>query len=186
MDRFTRRDNPSSGLSGIQETDILTKLLQLQSEKGVLTDHWVRKMTMANFGAGIDTTAATISVLINNIARRPGLQERVHREIVAARKGGKLSNPPKLGEMKHHLPFLSACLKESIRLSPIIGMPLVRIVPKSGLEIEGYYLPPGVRTLSPSPPSWEAKCFRFETLTPTDYRWHEPMGSQQRRISIRR
>lgn len=148
MDRFARRDDPSAGSPGIHETDILTKLLQLQSEKGVLTDPWVRNMTMTNFGAGIDTTAATVGVLINNIVRRPGLQERVHREIDIARKEGKLSNPPKLGEMKQHLPFLSTCLKESIWLSPIVGMPLVRIVPKSGVEIERYYLPPGVRILS--------------------------------------
>ena len=103
-------------------------------------------MTMTNFGAGVETTAGTVSVLINNIVRR-GLQERVHREIDAARREGKLSSPPRPGEMKQHLPFLSACLKESMRLFSITGMPLVRTVPETGLELEGYYLPPGVRHL---------------------------------------
>ena len=103
-------------------------------------------MTMTNFGAGVETTAATVGVLINNIVRR-GLQARVHQEIDAARREGELSNPPKLGEMKQHLPFLSACLKESMRLYPIAGMPLMRTVPETGLELEGCYLPPGVRPI---------------------------------------
>ena len=103
-------------------------------------------MTMTNFGAGVETTAGTVSVLINNIVRR-GLQARVHQEIDTARREGKLSHPPKPGEMKQHLPFLSACLKESMRLYPIAGMPLMRTVPEPGLELEGYNLPPGVRPI---------------------------------------
>jgi len=103
-------------------------------------------MTLTNFGAGVEMTAGTVSVLINNIVRR-GLLERVHQEIDAARREGNLSNPPRPGEMKQHLPFLSACLKESMRLFPLVGMPLVRTVSKAGLELEGYYLPPGVRLL---------------------------------------
>lgn len=105
----------------------MAKLLQLQSEKKVLKDHWVRHMTMSNFGAGVDTTGAEIALLLNNISRRPGVQQQVHREIDAARRAGKLSSPPKLGEMKQNLPFLNACLKESIRLSPVVGFPLVGI-----------------------------------------------------------
>src|SRR5450756_312661 len=136
MDRFARRDDSSSGFPGIHETDILTKLLTLQSEKNVLTDKWVSAMTRTNFGAGVDTTAGTISILLNDIVRL-GVQERVHREMDIAKREGKLSSPPKLGEMKQHLPFLSACLKESMRLSPIIGMPLPRTVPNTGLELEG-------------------------------------------------
>ncbi|KAE9368510.1 cytochrome P450 [Stipitochalara longipes BDJ] len=143
-DRFARRDDPSLGISKIHEADLMAKLLRLKSEKGILTDKWIAAMTLTNFGAGVETTAATVSVLINNLVRR-GLQGRVHQEIDAARREGNLSNPPRPGEMKQHLPFLNACLKESMRLSPIAGMPLVRTVPKAGLELEGYYLPPGTQ-----------------------------------------
>ncbi|PMD38159.1 cytochrome P450 [Hyaloscypha variabilis F] len=144
QERFARRNDPSSAHSKIHETDIMARLLLLQSEKGVLTDKWIASMTLTNFGAGVETTAGTVSVLINNIVRR-GLLERVHQEIDAARREGNLSNPPRPGEMKQHLPFLSACLKESMRLFPLVGMPLVRTVSKAGLELEGYYLPPGTQ-----------------------------------------
>lgn len=77
-------------------------------------------MTMTNFGAGVDTIAATVSIIVDNIIRHLGTQKRVHREIDSARREGKLSSPPKLGEMKQHLPFLEVCLKESIRLAPVV------------------------------------------------------------------
>jgi cytochrome P450 len=145
MDRFVARDDASMPPDTIH-VDILGKLFQLQSEKSVLTDPWVKNMSMTNFGAGVDTTSATVSILIDIIVRYPGSQERVNREIDSARREGTLSSPPKLGEMKQHLPFLNACLKESIHLAPVVGMPLMREFPKTGLELEGYYLPAGVRT----------------------------------------
>jgi cytochrome P450 len=117
--------------------------MQLQTEKGVLTDSWVTSMCMTNYGAGIETTAITISTLINFIVGQ-NCQERVHEEIDKARKEGQLSNPPKLREMKEHLPYLTACLNESMRLHPVVGMPLVRTVPDGGCELEGYFLPAGV------------------------------------------
>jgi cytochrome P450 len=100
-------------------------------------------MCMTNYGAGIETTAITISTLINFIVSQ-NFQERVQEEIDNARKEGKLSNPPKLREMREHLPYLAACLNESMRLHPVVGMPLVRTVPEGGCELEGYFLPAGV------------------------------------------
>jgi cytochrome P450 len=100
-------------------------------------------MCMTNYGAGIETTAITISTLINFIVGQ-NFQERVQEEIDNARKEGKLSNPPKLREMREHLPYLAACLNESMRLHPVVGMPLVRTVPEGGCELEGFFLPAGV------------------------------------------
>jgi cytochrome P450 len=117
--------------------------MQLQAEKGVLTDSWVTSMCMTNFAAGIETTAITISTLVNFIVGQ-NCQERAHEEIDKARNEGTLINPPKLREMREYLPYLTACLNESMRLHPVVGMPLVRAVPDSGCELEGYFLPAGV------------------------------------------
>jgi cytochrome P450 len=98
---------------------------------------------MTNYDAGIETTAITISTLINFIVSQ-NCQERAHEEIDKARKEGKLSKPPKLREMRDHLPYLTAFLNESMRLHPVAGIPLVRTVPEGGCELEGHFLPAGV------------------------------------------
>lgn len=138
-DRFARKEEAANP----HERDILSKLLALQSEKSVLKDTWIGNIALTNFGAGIDTTAATISFLLNAIVRHPETEKRVHEELDKARKEGRLSNPPKLGELKN-LPYVSACLKESMRLYPVVGTPLWRTVPAGGLEFEGFYMPAGV------------------------------------------
>ncbi|KAK0104472.1 hypothetical protein ONS95_004761 [Cadophora gregata] len=122
--------------------DIAAKLLQLQAEKGQLTDRWIMVMCMTNYGAGVETIGLTVSAFINNVIAY-GCQERIHQELDLARRAGKLSNPPKLREMKEHLPYLSACLSESQRLHPGVGMPLLRTVPAGGCELEGHFLPAG-------------------------------------------
>lgn len=123
------------------------KLLQLHSEKAPLKnkDHWITSICLTNFGAGAETIAITVGTLIMNIVSHAGCQERVQREINEARRSGKLSIPPKSREMQEHLQFLDACLRESMRLHGIIGMPLARVVPKGGCELEGRFIPAGVR-----------------------------------------
>ncbi|KAH8748691.1 cytochrome P450 [Hyaloscypha sp. PMI_1271] len=135
--RLASRDSDSGS------NDVMAKMLQLQADKGALKDPWVVSMCMGNFGAGVETTAITIGALIHNIVSHPGCQERVHREIDQARREGKLSDPPKLREMQENLSFLSACLSESARLHGVVGMPLVRVVPQGGVDIEGVFLPGG-------------------------------------------
>ena len=89
--------------------------------------------------------------LLNYVLSDTGCQAKIQFEIDTARKEGKLSNPPKLREMKDHLPYTSACLNESMRLHPVVGMPLPRMVPEGGSTIDGYQIPAGV--------SLESSCF---------------------------
>lgn len=125
-------------------TDIAGKLLQIQAEKPLLKDHWLTNMTLTNFGAGVETIGITVSTLVCKILDNPGCQEKIQAEIDAALKSGKLSKTPKLRDMQEHLPYLSACVSESMRLHPVIGMPLPRVVPDGGVELEGHFLPSGV------------------------------------------
>ncbi|KAH6711399.1 benzoate 4-monooxygenase cytochrome P450 [Leptodontidium sp. MPI-SDFR-AT-0119] len=140
--RMAERDDKLTSPTDELSTDIAARLLQLQAEKGQLSDKWIMGMCMTNYGAGVETIGITIGAFVNNIVTH-GCQERIHQEIDSGRRAGILSTPPKLREMKDHLPYLSACLSESQRLHPVIGMPLVRIVPDGGCELEGRVLPAG-------------------------------------------
>ena len=124
--------------------DVAAKLLQIHAEKPALKVNWLTNMTLTNFGAGVETIAITVSALICNVLDNPGCQEKIQAEIDAALKAGTLSKTPKLRELQDSLPFLNACLCESMRLHHAIGMPLPRIVPKGGVELEGHFLPEGV------------------------------------------
>lgn len=125
-------------------TDIAAKLLQIHAEKPILKENWLTNMTLTNFGAGVETIGITVSTLICKILDNPGCQEKIHAEIDTALKAGTLSKTPKLREMQDSLPYLSACISESMRLHPVVGMPLPRVVPDGGVELEGHFLPEGV------------------------------------------
>ncbi|KAH0594820.1 hypothetical protein MHUMG1_07655 [Metarhizium humberi] len=138
-DRF---DSFASQKLPTQATDISTRLLQIHAEKPALKPHWVAEMLGTNFGAGVETTAITISSFLDFVISHPGCQEKVQKEIDEAREAGKLSKLPKLREIES-LPYLSACLNESKRLHPVVGSPLQRVVPHGGIELEGKWLPAG-------------------------------------------
>lgn len=143
--RFEARNtSPLDPKSQTYPKDIAGKLFQLQAEKGVLKDHWVRYMVLTNFGAGVETTAITVGCLVDNIVSHLGCQEKVHAELDKARREGRIGAVPQLREMKEQLPYLNACLMESMRVHPVLGMPLVRTVPEGGVELEGKWLPTGV------------------------------------------
>ncbi|KAJ1815041.1 hypothetical protein LPJ60_005853, partial [Coemansia sp. RSA 2675] len=46
-------------------------------------------------------------------------------------------------EGKAHLPYLEACIFESMRIRPVSGFPMPRVVPEGGATFQGHYLPAG-------------------------------------------
>jgi cytochrome P450 len=128
--------------------DVLDKLLELQLIRPALKnkDHWIQGMALTNFGAGVETTAITIGFLIDNIISHPGCEQKVHAEIDQAHGEGRLpsGNVPKVRDVQDHLPYLNACIKESMRLHCVVGMPVPRAVPEGGITLEGHRIPAGV------------------------------------------
>ncbi|KAH8679978.1 cytochrome P450 [Tricladium varicosporioides] len=128
--------------------DVLSKLLSLQASSRSLIgkDHWISNICITNFGAGVETTAIVIGALITNILSYPGCQEKIHAEIDKAMNEGRLvgkGEVPGTRDMEEQLPYLRACLRESMRVHGVIGMPLLRKVPVGGRELEGVWVPGG-------------------------------------------
>ncbi|KAL8850367.1 MAG: hypothetical protein Q9221_004687 [Calogaya cf. arnoldii] len=84
------------------------------------------------------------SVVFYHLLKNPTTLARIRREIDDAARKGHISELV-TWKQSHNLPYLDACVKEASRLHPPIGFPLERIVPESGLEVDGYHIPPGTR-----------------------------------------
>lgn len=99
--------------------------------------------------AGADTTGTGLGLTLRLILKHPGVLARVREEMAAAESKGVLSNPVvQYDETKRHLPYLSACIRESLRLDPPIPQLLSRVSPSGGKTIDGIHIPAGAQMLS--------------------------------------
>lgn len=104
-------------------------------------------------GAGADTAAVGIAVVLGQLVEHPDDLATLRREVDEAYEAlaasGQESAELNLREMER-LPFLSACVQEATRMCPSIVWQLPREAPESGITIAGHYIPPSA-TLSMSP-----------------------------------
>jgi cytochrome P450 len=98
------------------------------------------KMAAINFGAGHDTISATLMAVFAHLGRN----NAAYNHLLAELETAHLSNPIQY-EQVVGLPYLQACTKEAMRLTPITGTTLPRVVPadNTDLVISKYNIPPG-------------------------------------------
>ena len=73
--------------------------------------------------AGYETTAHTLSFTLYNIASHPRVQENIAKELVTIgllMENGVLGREPHYEDLKN-LTYLSAVLKESMRMYPVVA-----------------------------------------------------------------
>ncbi|EDW79018.1 uncharacterized protein Dwil_GK10770 [Drosophila willistoni] len=99
-------------------------------------------MAMDMLMGGVDTTSSAIAGLLFNLAKNPEKQQKLRDEILA-----KLSHPDQqftMNDMKS-LPYLRACIKESLRLYPIVFGNLRAT--GADVVLDGYRIPKGTRIM---------------------------------------
>lgn len=99
---------------------------------------------MVVVGAGTDTTAWTLVVALVHITTNAGIRQRLEDELRAAAAD---RGSPKLSDLEQ-LPYLSACIKEALRLSYGLSARLPREAPDRVLEVPGttgLAIPPGTK-----------------------------------------
>lgn len=114
-------------LAGRTPPDVLTNL----------TYSWIISWSQQNVQAGSDSTAITLTAVFYYLLKNPESMQRL-LELDEA----NLPSPVPW-DLVHKLPFLDACVKEALRMTPALGIPLERVVPPQGAEVCGKYFKGG-------------------------------------------
>lgn len=89
---------------------------------------------------GSDTVGNTLMVGFFHILNQPSLYERLRSEVLEV--WPHLDSPPTFEKLET-LPLLTAAIKESLRMSPGVCSPCLRIVPATGATIRNCSIPGG-------------------------------------------
>ncbi|KAF3219376.1 hypothetical protein TWF191_007922 [Orbilia oligospora] len=124
---------------------IFAQLFQDDPKKGrkASTDSELGADALLTVSAGMDTLGHTLTQATYYLVKNPDIQSKLLSELKTVMKNPKDDVSE---EVLEHLPFLQACLKESLRFAHGAPGPLPRDVPPSGATIMGHYLPPGTIT----------------------------------------
>ena len=98
--------------------------------------------------AGADTTGTGLGSTLRFLLTNPEKLALARKEIDSASRAGNLSTPVKYEEVRGHLPYFIACIKESLRLHPPATNLFARVAPPQGKTIEGVFIPPGTEITS--------------------------------------
>lgn len=131
-----------------KEKSVLEKLLVIDEQTAYV-------MALDMFTAGVDTTSNVCGSLLYYLATNPRAQEKLHEEVKAVLPDKDL--PVTLDTLKH-IPYLKACLKESLRLAPI-ALGTLRTV-QNDMVMGGYKVPKGCDLIA---------CHALLSLDPTEF-----------------
>lgn len=126
--------------------DMLQQFSKIVRDKGDKTGFTDNEVTLEGYIAmlaGSDTTAIALRATLYFLMKHPGKLAKCRQEIDAHRP--TLSSPVRYTESLAQLPYTGAAIKEAMRLHPSVGLSMQRHSPKTGVELSGYFIPPGWR-----------------------------------------
>lgn len=91
--------------------------------------------------AGADTTAIILSAMFFYLARRPHIQDKLAREILA---NFASSGDIEAGAALHSCKYLHAVIQEALRMTPPVSAEPSREVLEGGTTVDGAHFPAGV------------------------------------------
>ncbi|OJD29667.1 cytochrome p450 family protein [Diplodia corticola] len=146
-DRMTPNDDDNNESN---HGDILSKLLAASAQKPQLTDQYIGFALTSNVVAGSDTTSISLCAMLLHLLRpssstpsAPSALSRLLRELRDKVDAGEIPDPaadphavvPQ--RVTERWPFLQAVVYEALRLHPVVGSLLARVVPAGGLSFDG-------------------------------------------------
>ncbi|KAI5457521.1 cytochrome P450 [Mariannaea sp. PMI_226] len=127
--------------------DLFTKLLQDSKGKELnlsLGEIMAECSVMMN--AGTETTTAAMTSTVYLLYTHPHVLSKLRAEIDAAIPGPQVPSY----DAASKLPYLRACIEESLRVRPASSFGLPRVVPEGGRHIAGQFVPEGVTVSVPT------------------------------------
>lgn len=91
--------------------------------------------------AGTDTASNSLSIFFYLLMSHKEVYEKVTAEI---RANGASHDVITIDTINAKMPYLRACLKESMRILPAVSGTLFRYSPKEGMCLLGHFIPGGV------------------------------------------
>ncbi|KAJ9155414.1 Pisatin demethylase [Pleurostoma richardsiae] len=127
--------------------DILDDLLRLYRERPEFSEKYLKSMTMSNMAAGHETVASALISVVTLVCSHPDAKAHVREELLRMHTSGSgASAPLSLETCLTSLPYTQACVREALRLQPVVGVSAPRVVPAEmdgGLHLHGNRFPPG-------------------------------------------
>ena len=93
--------------------------------------------------AGSETTSLNLALLVFYIARDPEVQRRLQEELDAVIPIDGMDSSMVSYDQARQFPYLSACIRESLRYTPSLAQIPRASPPGTGLELLGMHVPPG-------------------------------------------
>ncbi|KAM0397913.1 hypothetical protein ACHAQC_003578 [Fusarium culmorum] len=145
-----RRDSPKPKHDTVTDGpdangDFLGYFLQAQEKKSnKVPQQFLSTWTLANILGGSDSTASMLRSVVCFLVENPDALEIMRAELRDKKQDavGDSAPIPKWTEIQD-LPFLNACVIESLRLDPPFATTLERVVPPEGATICGTFYPGG-------------------------------------------
>ncbi|MCJ1306626.1 hypothetical protein MMC25_000269 [Agyrium rufum] len=146
-------------------------MAQLQKHPERMEEKEILCAVLGGLSAGGETISGTLQVFFNMLLRHPEHYRRLTDELLEAQAKGKLSKIVTYAEAQT-LPFLQACLKEAIRIYPVVSWNLPRDVPRAGLTVAGKFFEPGtVLSVNPFVIHHNPEIFGDDASEYNPYRW---------------
>ncbi|KAL9630010.1 MAG: hypothetical protein Q9164_006624 [Protoblastenia rupestris] len=138
------RDNLVKDSKTNNKQSLLKSLTNIvATQKHSLSDDDLNAEVLMMMVAAPDTTSALICSVVNQVIQHPDVHRKLVSEIMVATAAGNLNHPVATFAQIKDLPFFTACIKESARLSPSIPVVIPRRVSQGGLVLKGLFIPEG-------------------------------------------
>ncbi|KAL8896983.1 MAG: hypothetical protein Q9192_002797 [Flavoplaca navasiana] len=129
------------------QPDIMQKLLHIhEKDPQSFNTEAVHSMVATNIFGGAETTTSSIRAAIYFLLKNKTAMWKLRREIdETCLKHSWSSNVPISLHVAESMKYLQAVVHEAMRLFPANGLPLSRVSPPEGLDVDGQYFPPGTQ-----------------------------------------